>query len=79
MCFITKAMLINSVDEKCHNKKEESSRIGLTGYLCFTSCEQLLQYSSEVTFSSECRARVDQTYLSTLTAHRSRNRSDNRK
>ena len=46
-----------------------------------------VQYSSKVTshsldilerMTSAYRARVEQTYLSTLTAHRSRNRSDNR-
>ena len=46
-----------------------------------------IRYSSKVTshsldilegMSRACRARVEQTYLSTLTAHRSRNRSDNR-
>ena len=46
-----------------------------------------VRYSSKVTshsldilerMSRACRARVEQIYLSTLTAHRSRNRSDNR-
>ena len=46
-----------------------------------------IRYSSKVTshsldilerMSRACRARVEQTYLSILTAHRSRNRSDNR-
>ena len=40
----------------------------------------MIQPKGNVTLApSECQACDEQTYLSTLTAHRSRNRSDNRK